>query len=94
MEQVGISKYLNNFCKLHFFNYLIYVKIHIFFLRVMNESKFILYGDEKSPPVRFVLMTASVLGVDLHFQKVDLFKNEHRSESYRKVRIYFFYLCK
>ncbi|XP_032519766.2 glutathione S-transferase E14-like isoform X2 [Danaus plexippus] len=52
---------------------------------VMNESKFILYGDEKSPPVRFVLMTASVLGVDLHFQKVDLFKNEHRSESYRKI---------
>ncbi|XP_045778002.1 glutathione S-transferase E14-like isoform X3 [Maniola jurtina] len=45
----------------------------------------IVYGDEISPPVRFVTMTASILGIDLDFHKIDLFKNENRSESFMKI---------
>ncbi|CAH2089097.1 unnamed protein product [Euphydryas editha] len=50
-----------------------------------NNNKPILYGDEISPPVRFVMMTASVLNIDIQFHKIDLFKNENRSEFYRKI---------
>ncbi|CAH2240912.1 jg9647 [Pararge aegeria aegeria] len=45
----------------------------------------ILYGDEISPPVRFVTMTASFLGIDLDFRKIDLFQNENRTEYFKKI---------
>ncbi|XP_069361330.1 glutathione S-transferase E14-like isoform X1 [Maniola hyperantus] len=45
----------------------------------------IVYGDEISPPVRFVTMTASFLGIELNFRKIDLFQNENKSESFMKI---------
>lgn len=59
----------------------------IFLYRSTNNEKPILYGDEVSPPVRFVMMTASALNIDIKFHEIDLFKNEHRQEFYRKVRV-------
>lgn len=52
----------------------------------MTEHKLILYGDEASPPVRFVMMTAHYLKIDLDFRKVDLFRAENKTEIYTKVR--------
>ncbi|XP_031765891.1 glutathione S-transferase 1-like isoform X2 [Galleria mellonella] len=49
------------------------------------ENKPILYGDEVSPPVRFVLMTASVLGIDLKFHHIDLFCSENKSDFFTKI---------
>ncbi|KAM3959420.1 glutathione S-transferase E14 [Aphomia sociella] len=49
------------------------------------EKKPILYGDEVSPPVRFVKMTASVLNIDLKFHHIDLFCSEHKSEFFTKI---------
>lgn len=57
----------------------------ILFYRTLTEQKPILYGDEISPPVRFVLMTASILKIDIDFRKIDLFKTENRSDFFKKV---------
>ncbi|XP_059046599.1 glutathione S-transferase E14-like [Achroia grisella] len=54
-------------------------KTHVF------ENKPVLYGDEVSPPVRFVLMTASVLDIELKFHHIDLFCSEHRTKFYTKI---------
>ncbi|KAJ8717579.1 hypothetical protein PYW07_005509 [Mythimna separata] len=50
-----------------------------------GAKKPILYGDEASPPVRFAMMTASLLNIDLEFHYIDLFKAENRSEFYKKI---------
>ncbi|XP_049877426.1 glutathione S-transferase 1-like isoform X2 [Pectinophora gossypiella] len=44
-----------------------------------------LFGDIVSPPVRFVMMTASALEIDLNFHKVDLFRGENKTEFYTKI---------
>ncbi|XP_038211221.1 glutathione S-transferase E14-like isoform X2 [Zerene cesonia] len=44
-----------------------------------------LYADEASPPVRFVMMTASLLDIELIINKVDLFAGEHKSQAYYKI---------
>ncbi|XP_068620650.1 glutathione S-transferase E14-like [Battus philenor] len=49
------------------------------------SDKLILYGDEAAPPVRFVLMTACALGVNLDFRSINLFANENRTEAYKKI---------
>ncbi|CAB3219716.1 unnamed protein product [Arctia plantaginis] len=49
------------------------------------SKKPILYGDEASPPVRFVMMTASTLNMDLEFHKIDLFKLENKTKFYTKI---------
>ncbi|CAK1550264.1 unnamed protein product [Leptosia nina] len=51
----------------------------------LKISKPVLYGDEVSPPVRFVMMTASLLKIELEFIQIDLFSGENRSESYAKI---------
>ncbi|XP_026739293.1 glutathione S-transferase E14-like [Trichoplusia ni] len=48
-------------------------------------KKPILYGDIASPPVRFAMMTASVLNIDLDFHNIDLFKAENKTDSYKKI---------
>nr|NP_001299034.1 glutathione S-transferase 1-1 [Papilio xuthus]BAM18515.1 glutathionetransferase [Papilio xuthus] len=48
-------------------------------------DKLILYGDEASPPVRFVQMTASILGINLDFRNVDLFGGENKTEFYKNI---------
>ncbi|XP_013137132.1 PREDICTED: glutathione S-transferase 1-1-like isoform X2 [Papilio polytes] len=48
-------------------------------------DKLILYGDEASPPVRFVQMTASILGIVLDFRTVDLFSGENKTEFYKNI---------
>ncbi|CAG5019888.1 unnamed protein product [Parnassius apollo] len=50
-----------------------------------TTQKMILYGDEVAPPVRFALMTASILGVELDFRRIDLFASENKTESYKKI---------
>lgn len=44
-----------------------------------------LYGDEISPPVRFVQMTADMLGIQYKFKKVDLFKQENKQDFFKKI---------
>ncbi|XP_063830472.1 glutathione S-transferase E14-like isoform X1 [Ostrinia nubilalis] len=54
--------------------------------RTMSLSNVpVLYGDEASPPVRFVMMTASILKIQLDFRKVDLFLGENKTELYSKI---------
>lgn len=48
-------------------------------------KKPVLYGDEASPPMRFAMMTASILNIDLEIHKIDLFNAENRTEFYKKV---------
>ncbi|KOB78695.1 Glutathione S-transferase [Operophtera brumata] len=50
----------------------------------MSED-YTLYGDMASPPVRFVLVTATLLGTKLKFQNIDLFKSENKTDWYRKI---------
>ncbi|KAJ0174367.1 hypothetical protein K1T71_010513 [Dendrolimus kikuchii] len=49
------------------------------------ENKPILYGDEVSPPVRFVMITAAILKTDLEFRQIDLFKAENKSDFFTKI---------
>ncbi|XP_075981432.1 glutathione S-transferase 1-like [Anticarsia gemmatalis] len=49
------------------------------------QRKPILYGDEASPPVRFVMITASLLKTELDFHKIDLFKGENKLDFYKKI---------
>ncbi|CAH2041965.1 unnamed protein product, partial [Iphiclides podalirius] len=51
----------------------------------VTAEKPILYGDVAAPPVRFVAMTASILGVELEHRTIDLFASENRTESYRRI---------
>ncbi|XP_050352192.1 glutathione S-transferase E14-like [Nymphalis io] len=53
--------------------------------KTASYVKPIVYGDEVSPPVRFVMMTASILNIDIEFHKIDLFKNENRTDFYREI---------
>nr|XP_026492644.1 glutathione S-transferase E14-like [Vanessa tameamea] len=55
------------------------------YVKTASFVKPILYGDEVSPPVRFVMMTASILNIDIEFHKIDLFKNENRTAFYREI---------
>ena len=43
------------------------------------------YGMDLSAPVRIVLMTAEVLGIDYELVKVDLMAGEHKKPEYLKV---------
>ncbi|KAJ2948768.1 hypothetical protein O0L34_g8027 [Tuta absoluta] len=52
---------------------------------VSTTDKPVLYGDLASPPVRFVLMTASHLKIDLNFQKIDLFQGEQKGCFFTKI---------
>ncbi|XP_041985102.1 glutathione S-transferase E14-like [Aricia agestis] len=52
---------------------------------MMSRNKLVLYGDDASPPVRFVRMTACMLDIPLEYRLVDLFKGEHRTEEYKKI---------
>ncbi|XP_037873489.1 glutathione S-transferase 2 isoform X2 [Bombyx mori] len=45
----------------------------------------ILYGDEVSPPVRFVMMTAAHLNIQLDFHPIDLFKSEHKMDAFNQI---------
>lgn len=47
----------------------------------------ILYGDDASPPVRFVRMTAAFLNIELNYHPIDLFKEENNSEFYKKASV-------
>ncbi|XP_053614947.1 glutathione S-transferase 1-like isoform X2 [Plodia interpunctella] len=49
------------------------------------DEKPTLFGDEASPPVRFVMMTASALNVEYKLHRVDLFCSEHKSEFYTRI---------
>ncbi|XP_060805658.1 glutathione S-transferase 1-like, partial [Amyelois transitella] len=49
------------------------------------DKKPTLFGDEASPPVRFVMMTASALNIEYKLHRVDLFCSEHKSEFYTKI---------
>uniref|UniRef100_A0A2A4JU40 Glutathione S-transferase n=1 Tax=Heliothis virescens TaxID=7102 RepID=A0A2A4JU40_HELVI len=53
--------------------------------RMLGTAKPILYGDEASPPVRFAMMTASILNVDYDFHNIDLFKAQNNTEFYKKI---------
>lgn len=44
-----------------------------------------LYLDQRSPPVRSVLLLVLTLGVDVDEKPIDLAKGEHLSESFVKV---------
>ncbi|XP_045502067.1 glutathione S-transferase E14-like [Colias croceus] len=52
--------------------------------QTMSEKP-VLYADEASPPVRFVMMTASLLDIELIVNKVDLFTSEQKTEEYYKI---------
>lgn len=59
--------------------------MQLFFRSLTIGDKLILYGDEASPPVRFVQMTASILGIVVDFRTVDLFSGENKTEFYKNV---------
>lgn len=66
----------------------IFILVFLFHRKLSDKimpSKPILFGDEASPPVRFAMITASLLGVDLHFHTIDLFRGGHKTEFYKKV---------
>lgn len=44
-----------------------------------------LYFDQRSPPVRSVLLLIKTLGVDVDEKPIDLAKGEHLSETFIKV---------
>lgn len=46
----------------------------------------ILYADDRSPPVRSVLMLIEELGIKVDVVQVDLFKREQLTKEYLKVR--------
>lgn len=48
-----------------------------------------LYFDRRSPPVRSVLLLIEALKIDINHNKIDLFKGEHRSDDFLKVKIIF-----
>lgn len=47
-----------------------------------------LYFDSRSPPVRSVLLLIEALKIDVNHNKIDLFKGEHRSDDYLKVKLF------
>ncbi|XP_077286500.1 glutathione S-transferase 1-like isoform X2 [Arctopsyche grandis] len=53
--------------------------------RMQLKSNPILYYDEISPPVRFVLMTIHVLDLKIDFKKIHLFQNQQISNDYIKI---------
>ncbi|CAH0589915.1 unnamed protein product [Chrysodeixis includens] len=53
--------------------------------KLSGVKKPILYGDIASPPVRFTMMTASVLNIDLDFHNINLFKAENKTDFYKKI---------
>nr|WDQ36045.1 glutathione S-transferase epsilon-5 [Grapholitha molesta] len=50
-----------------------------------TNSNLVLYGDEASPPVRFVLMVAAMLDIKYDYKHIDLFKEENKSASFTKI---------
>ena len=50
-----------------------------------NNMGIKVYGLEVSAPVRVVMMTAEVLGVDYEFIKVDLMAGDNMKPEYLKV---------
>lgn len=51
------------------------------------HTKPVLYGDIRSPPVRSVLLLVDELKIDIEFKKINLFKQEHLTPEYLKVKI-------
>lgn len=51
----------------------------------MKPIKPILYYDEVSPPVRFVLMTIKFLNLQIELKYVDLLASEQKSEDFKQV---------
>lgn len=51
----------------------------------MSSNELILYYDERSPPVRSVLLLIDALKIDVIQKKVDLFRGEHRSPEFLNV---------
>lgn len=49
-------------------------------------SKPILYCDNRSPPVRSVLLLVEELKLDIEIKNIDLFKKEHLTPDYLKVK--------
>ncbi len=47
----------------------------------------ILYYDDISPVVRSVLMLIDELKIDVELKYLDLFKGDHRSDEFFKVKI-------
>lgn len=45
-------------------------------------AKPILYGVNRSPGVRTVLLTAAAIGLDLELKEVDVAANEHRTDEF------------
>lgn len=45
----------------------------------------ILYYDDRSPPVRSILLLIKALNIDLEYQFVDLFKGKHLDPEFLKV---------
>lgn len=52
-----------------------------------------LYTTDLSPPARSVLLTGAALGLELEEIHVDLFKREHRSPDFVKVRHRAIFYC-
>lgn len=45
----------------------------------------VLYCDNRSPPVRSVLMLINELKIDCQLNEIDLFSREHLKDNYLKV---------
>lgn len=65
---------------------------------IIIVMKPIVYCDDRSPPVRSVLMLIEELNIDVDIIQIDLFGREHLKEDYLKVTIlyflYFFFFIK
>lgn len=53
----------------------------------------ILYADDRSPPVRSVLMLIAELDVDVEIKNIDLFKREHLRPDFLEVSLWNRVLC-
>jgi hypothetical protein len=62
--------------------------IGIFEEKKVIKMKPILYFDNISPPVRSVLLLIEALSIDVDYEFVDLFAQEHLAADYVKVLIY------
>lgn len=58
-----------------------------------HNMKPTLYVDDRSPPVRSILMLIEELQLDVEIEFIDLFKQEHLKPTYLQVRIYLLF-CK
>lgn len=47
--------------------------------------KLVLYYDQRSPPVRSVLMLLKILNIDVNLKFIDLFKGEQLKPEFKEV---------